>query len=428
MFESLEAVKKVRMPRRGQQLLTLALIGVLCGCPTFVIAGYGVALFSLLILICQNFKLFFIDRLSVRLPKAVFGLYILYILFFLLAANINGDAALKESGMNSLMVNYLTSGFILISISCTASDNSFINRAVTLIAWICLAGAAVTVLQFQGVKLGWGIWFLFNGSTNEALQGIAENLDKTGSQDVVDSVFCPGLVPTQVYNGYFLCACGFAPLYKFLAADKWKHRLFWGAGVALVIAALFCAQQRSAFFIFLMLMAVMCYTRYRFLTILSIIVVLIAVTWYMSSIPLEEFGRLLDFEDNTRERIYSAGFDFLSGHWQWGGRAIFVRTTPHGLSAHNIVFNAFIYSGICGAICILAIYIIMLWQCIRTIWNNLGHRFGYPVVFACALLAYNLISFTHNNSLVTGEPIIFIFYALLLQSLKLHGKKMHNME
>lgn len=392
------------------------------------IFGYGVPLFALLVLICQNFKLLFISRVPVRLPRNILFLYALYVLFFLLAANINGDASLKTMNMNSLIINYMTSALILISIFATIRVGQYLSKIITLLGIICVFGATVTVLQFTGSSAGWGIWYTLNSTTGEAFLNMADAVNGTG-QDVNAGAFCPGLTPTQVYNGYFLASLGFAPLYRFLSAEKLTTKLIWGAGTALVIAALFCAQQRAAFFIFLFLMALMCYSKYRLLTIITIVLAVITAGYFIATIPTDDFGRLFEFEDHTREKIYSAGRDFISEHWMWGGRNLFIKETPHGLTAHNILINAICYSGILGTLCILSIYIIMIWQSIKAIWNHLGHRFGIPVVFACALLAYNLISVTHNNSLVTGEPILFIFYALLLRSLSIERdeKTLHNM-
>lgn len=76
------------------------------------------------------------------------------------------------------------------------------------------------------------------------------------------------------------------------------------------------------------------------------------------------------------------------------------------------------YGGVFGAAIIITIYMRMCVSSIKPILKSLKNGITESVAFAYALLIYNIISLTHNNSLLTGDPIIWVLYGLMLLSLK----------
>lgn len=379
---------------------------------TVSIGGYGllVLLFFLLLLKSVNdlsgYK-------SQKLQVIDISTYFVYIIIFLVCTFFNGDGNL---GRNSLLINYFVCILIYIVISKDIRSRIEIDKIATVLLILMISDCVITILQYNNNSLGWSVWYFFNDAQTIKQATMIAKLD-TGSQILgKDYLFCPGIFPSVVYNGYIVGSLSPIALYKFYKAQTLTKKIISVLSVLLIVCSLIVIQQRMAFFLFVLAFVAMMFTRNKRQTILIAIGLLIVYLIYSFDIGAEQFGRLVDIEDKNREHLYANGFDYIFSHLWAGGRKEFIELNR--LSVHNIFLNAFMYGGILGAALIITIYVRMCATSIKIILKSLKNRITESVAFAYALLIYNIISLTHNNSLLTGDPIIWVFYGLMLLSLK----------
>ena len=331
--------------------------------------------------------------------RNVSKLYILYVVWFIFAGLVNGDF-IRFSGSISLLINYtncvLIGNLIVISIK----DKIILDRLSNLLLGVVVFNILITLAQFFNYELGWTIWNLLNPTINEIIE--ESMLEATqGDEQILGFNFCPGLFQSAVTNGYFMASFGLLPLV--LASKKSffiKRVIIYIIFVASLLTLLII-QQRAAFFIFIILSIVILYkTRKSQKAFVSII----------SEMSLAE---------DSRMTLFSQAIDYISSNFLFGGRAEFLDRTDK--NAHNFILNAFIYSGLIGAILLLTIAGKMMIDSARILIsrNNSG---SYPLFCSCALISYISIGLVHNESLVTGTPVVFILYSMLIVSLMIADK------
>ena len=379
---------------------------------TVSVSGYGIFVYLLIVLILQSG----ID-LQKKLPQQIdttdTWLYFYYAIIFFICTLFNGDG---DIGRNSLIANYMVCILVFSVISREFKSKAAIDKMANVLWVMALLDCTVTIMQYHNNTLGWGIWYFFNDAKTVEQSGIIDSLD-AGSQILGrNHLFCPGIFPSQVYNGYMVGALSAIALYKLQNAKTLLQRLTGMLSLLLIAYSLVVIQQRMAFFLFIFVFVAMMYSRSKLMTWLIAVGLLAVYLLYGIDVGENQLGRLVDLEDKTREHLYSNGIDYVFSHFWVGGRQEFM--VQNSLSVHNIFLNAFMYGGILGAALIIAIYLRMCIASVKVIVKSFSDRITRPVGFAYALLIYNLISLTHNNSLLTGDPIIWVLYALMLLSLK----------
>lgn len=356
-------------------------------------------------------------------------LYACYIVVFWLCSMCNGDG---DFGRNSLTVSYIISILIFYYLSFNINTARKLQIITNVIITILFFNCLITIAQYHNNALGWGTWYIFNDAETVSQAQLVEKLNGSKAQMIgSDHAFCPGIFPSQVLNGYILASLGIIALFEALKSQRFVYRVVHSVIVASVLYALFVAQQRMAFFLFMIACVCINFTKYKYQTI---IFAAIAATYFLTSeIDLSEdtIGRFANVEDKTREKLYETGINYIADHWLYGGRKAYLLIND--LSIHNVFLNSFLYGGVMGAILICIIYVRMCIRCLKIILRNFSHPICPTVAFAYALLIYNLISLTHNNSLLTGDPIIWVLYALMLISSQFNNetkskKKMYSLD
>lgn len=359
------------------------------------------------------------------LPTSVCALYAVYIFFFLVALNFNGDGGRGDSAVNSLLLRYFTCILIFLVLSRITVSQKNIRGMGTAIIALLVVDSAVTILQLFKEPVSWTLWSMVNAGANEkTLNAIKLATEQEGVEQILTKSFCPGLFPSTVTNGYFLACCGLFPLYRWFKSSRKKEKMFYGAAFAVGAYAVFACQQRTAFYLFLLSCMAICYCFHKRLAVWIMIGGVLFGLLYGLSIKTDELGRYASTTDHYREYIYSHGINYVTENLMWGGRLGFIKAA--GISVHTILLNAFIYGGFLGGLVILAIFVKMCWDAGKILLVSLKKGVMVSTMFAYGLMIYNLISLTHNNSLLTGEPMIFIFYALMLRAAQLEKAKTHT--
>lgn len=392
--------------------LLLFVIALICIGGSMSIGNYGVYL-PIFLLVSIMFLWNLIKKRKNYLPTTLISIYAFYVLIFWVCTLFNGDDDLQRV---SLTINYAISIIIYVLLSQQVKTVKSINQIINLLIFILFVNCIITLAQYYNVTASWGIWYLLNDVETIKQSQLIEKM-ATGSQEVGQGyLFCPGIFPTQVYNGYIVSSLGIFTLYKSIRSAKLLPRIYYYMVLAIVVYSLFVIQQRAAFILFIGACSVVFYSRYKLLTILLLISFILVFCFSNYEVSEDKIGRFANMEDETRERLYATGIDYILNHMVFGGRKNYVNI--NNLSVHNIFLNAFLYGGILGAILIIAIYCKMIFSSVKIILKNIYQQITPTTAFAYALLIYNLISLTHNNSLLTGDPLIWILYALMLISVK----------
>lgn len=272
-----------------------------------------------------------------------------------------------------------------------------------------------------------------------------EKMDQEGSESMALLLTRPGLFSSAVYNGYFHMTAGAASLVLIASKFQPLRLIPW----ILIVLGCICVQERGPIIILSVLSAVAFYKtlflkKYAYvLFVLVFAFVVYSLTGAIDSVlphgmdsrATQTTYMITDYDDSSSESqagysrymkesrfaelgldetgrgdIYDQATDYLIDHPFLGGYHRLART--YGMAPHNLFLNAFIYGGFVGGIAIL---FILLWQ-IKPLWRVLTKKIERtnPVCFFAGLayVAFTLNSFVHNKSIVTGDEMLWMLWAL----------------
>ena len=339
--------------------------------------------------------------------------YLLYMIWFLFAGLVNGDF-IKMSGTISLVINYLNCILVGILISFLNNKTKIFEQIINLLVCVVVFNMVITILQFFNNEIGWSIWTMLNPDTNEIIE---ESMLKANQVDIqiLGFNFCPGLFQSVVSNGYFMASFGLLPLVLSAKKSLLIKKMLMYCIYTMTLSTLLIIQQRAAFYIFLILSIIIIIRTIKFHKFYVVLIFCCAIALlYVGEITFD-LGRVneISMKEDVRYELFSEAVDYISTNLMFGGRADFLAQT--GKNAHNFILNSLVYSGLIGTIILIVIAGKMLVQSAKNIvyYDSLK---PYPLFFGCALISYISISLFHNESLVTGTPVLFILYGLLVVS------------
>lgn len=398
---------------------------------------YIVTLYIILLLIGRDFAIFGrFSATTILLPimichlvlnnsgqrykdiKSVITLYLIYIIWFFFAGSLNGDFAASSSSL-SLFINYFSCIMIATLIALKFRGIQQIKIITCFFYLILIFNILITILQFFNLGVGWTIWEWFNPDIDALTEEHFMDAIQGGGQELGIS-FSPGFFQSGVTNGYFMASFGLLPLVLSAMTSSTCKRVLLYCTYIFSLITLFIIQQRAAFFIFLFFSLLILYKTIKvqkgflFITFLG---VLYLVASYDGVLELGRF-REISLEEDSRYILFQQSIDYISHNLILGGRLDFL--TVSGKNAHNFIFNAFIYSGLVGAILLISIVCKMMLTSLKALLYIVP---SYSLFFSCALITYLLIGFVHNESLVTGTPVIFILYSLLVVTFTLEKQR-----
>lgn len=335
----------------------------------------------------------------------------LAIMFFCLIAN---GELFEYQYFKRLLAYHLPCFVVFYAILHKVNTRQQLEAVITLAVYILLFDSVVTIFQSQGNAYAWAI--------GQALAPIEEINEKATSQNSVIGIsIIPGIFGGVVRNAYYLCSLFPLVLLYNIRIYNYRTKLFSLLVLFIAAYAIFITQQRTAFY--LILVSFGAYWALRvvkkpILIILIFAILALFTSSIESSINSVDYGRLLDTQDDTRNRIWQVAFDFIPNNWLLGAPMKFQRIA--GLSAHNLVIDGIIFSGIGGFACLMLFVIKSLKLSVH---GCLGYLKGYygnmTVVLSLAFTSCILYGFFHNTSVLTGEPCIFLLLGLLLKSIEL---------
>lgn len=261
--------------------------------------------------------------------------------------------------------------------------------------------------------------FLHVSNSGDLLQYVSsrENTDSMAGFAV------PGLI-NDVGNGYFMSYMTILALYS---RDRQIH-LYNIAQYVFFFITLFFIQERAAFVAGGILSV---YAIFRILTMRGsghvTTRIIVSSILFVGAVIL--LPKAYDYMMSGSTRYATVGFDYASGRSSLNDTSTeFLSNNPMGgffdfyrqyhVYPHNLFFNALIYGGLIGGMCIF----ILLWKQVALVFSTITRRitpYNYELfLFSLMFIAYNLCSITHNQSVATGDPTFWILWGLCLTSYK----------
>lgn len=389
-----------------------------------LLVGHNILLFGRFSLpfyttILMTFNMFFQKQYCYRMfvGKKEMHIYLLYVVIFLFCSFFNGDLSSGQGHLVSLLVKYWGCFLVFFYTNVYVKTLDDVKVVFNILILIVAFNSVVNLLQFAETPYGLYIYKFFNNVEQETFLDYMVN---SGAEygEVTSSIFT-GIFASPVMNGYILASLGLFCMYYLFNKSRLIVKVCSFLVLVSVCISIFVVQQRSAFYLFaLSLLFISLLSRKR---IILFLIILFSIFYTVSNFDLElMMGRLFNFEDSTRDAIYNSAYEYVKSNFLFGGRINFSREV--GYSSHNIIFNSLIYSGVLGSICIFIILYIMLKNIFYTYLLALRRKnISIEVLCGMGCAIYNLISFTHNNSLVTGDYLIWLLYILMSILIKKNG-------
>lgn len=288
-----------------------------------------------------------------------------------------------------------------------------------------LINAFVSICQMYQLPYANAIsTFLLGNSINEIYDVMAIR-----SQDNMFGYTVPGLVG-PVPNGYLMSLIVVLSLYNKDGVLKIKNIVMF----CLFLYTSFIIQERTALVSCILISSYCLYNIitktpkgktklwiYMFVFVAFVIVLTYAPSFYtqlMSGDSRYSYGFSLQEE---RGEISDTALDYILNN-PLGGINEFL---TNGHYPHNILLNAFIYGGFLGGVSIIILLIIQFKIVLKSLnWNRVSSHslFFFAAIYTC----YTLNSLTHNLSLVTGDPTIWIVWGAILSKYELDNMKLNQ--
>lgn len=225
-----------------------------------------------------------------------------------------------------------------------------------------------------------------------------------------------GLFPNPVMNGHYL-------LFMFVTLLACiKNKLFSLRTIVPIIplAGLFFCQQRSAFFLAIIVLVCYLYFLIKKGIIKKGIILLLAVLLAIIVISGDNFdriissndyvseSRILSLEDTGRIEIIGNSIQFIGEHLLFGGHYLFMEET--NLPPHNLILDAFISGGLIGGLILLVLIIkqMHLGACATRSRYSLK-----CIVFGLCFFSMIGDAMFHNSGYTSGDSVVWISWALL---------------
>ena len=344
-------------------------------------------------------------------------LFYVFVFFFVLIGLTGGYAG---DTMTKFIAYYVVSIVAYFSTLLFVEKYEGTYYLIIALLMIGICNSVVTLGNMFMMPWGSQIMDFLHVSTSEELLQYVSSRENT---DSMEGFAVPGLI-SDVANGYFMSFMTILALYS---KDRQIH-LYNIALYVFFLITLFFIQERAAFVAGGVLSV---YALFRILTMRDsdhvkkrIIVSFILIVSAVVILP-----KAYNYMMSGSTRYATLGFDYVSGRSSLNDMSMeFLSNNPMGgffeffrqyhSYPHNLFFNALIYGGLIGGMCIF----VLLWKQVLLVFPTLARRispYNYELfLFALMFIAYNLCSITHNQSVVTGDPTFWVLWGLCLTSYK----------
>ena len=347
----------------------------------------------------------------ISIDHSYLKLYIVFLLLMGIAQLLNGEIV-EYQYFKKLLAYHLVCIVTFIAIEYYVNSYYDLKRVILLFTVVMLFNNITSILQFNGNDLGWRMGMFFSD--------IQEEIEFADRHDTLLGIsLTPGLFGHVVNNAFAIAVL--CPLSLSLIEKHTNIYIKIFVIITIIIAFITCfiTQQRTAFALFVVSIAVYLFVTFKRNFYISLLIVLILLI-IASNVDITEidFGRLSKTENNDRNDLYMYALDFISEHPILGGPMAYQKIA--GVSSHNLVLDSWIFSGFLGFVAMMVLYLKTIVECIKSVYKGIINNPNCYMVFcSLSVLIAMLYGMTHNTSYLTGNVIVFIALALMLKTLKI---------
>ena len=334
------------------------------------------------------------------------GIYSVFVLSYFICSSVTGyiDEALNKI-ITFYFIGYLGYASTILLVSRYKNEKLLTN----LLVIIGIINAIFILGQFTHNATVLHLTELLGINDNEYLKDIE------GRSEAASFFYMPGIFGV-VYSGYMTMVCS-------IISAKYQVSRLSILGLLLSILLLvvcFMVQERSSFaigIVFTLYLIVRALhgniSNKNKLWSLVLFIVLICVAGFALfkgyDILMQGESRMANVGlDVGRDEIYSEARKYIDDNPLITGFERF-NATYHSWP-HNLLLNAYVYGGFFGFLAIIVLLISMFVKMTPFLLKKITKGNAELMVLGIAFLAYNANSLVHNNSIVTGDTILWVLW------------------
>lgn len=340
--------------------------------------------------------------------------FFIFVCIYIIASIINSEFFRAYYIPN--FISYYFSAFVLIlGIPTIISTKDQLYTFMYAIFITFVLNSALTLFQFLNFDWAWELGTMSNAGLLREMETNSWLFESGNTTGFIGRTITAGFTGFVVTNGYFT-TCYFPT--ALFACEKLRNRRLWMIfTITLCVLTTFVNQQRSGFFfviLFIIFYLIFLY-KDKIKSYLLFPIILFAVIYLPSFLQAIDFGRLLDFQDSTRDSISNNFYSFITTVDSFfGGMSVY--TEQYGIMQHNSIKGAWVISGFWGFLCYLILYLRL---CIRLLKKVYLHVFYskytlLEVLLSISCLLYLAYSLTHASGLHNDGMMFWLTYSLLL--------------
>lgn len=284
-----------------------------------------------------------------------------------------------------------------------------------------LLNALTTIGQFFEIDIFNRIPEIMRINVSEDFFELAEETDEFVGRSL------PGLFSAAVQNGYFGMTATLLALWYQNKRFSLIRLIPWG----ICMIGLYVTQQRAPFFItsalsFFILFKVLGKERDGLTPILRlafVVGIILGVFFLWGYISSSEIRYVQGFQDRSRSGIIRKVMEYLSQHVLFGGR---FHSQSLGIRPpHNLFLNAWLYGGVLGFIAVAVITVKQVVAVVKQVLSeNAMDEYEYvSTILGLTFLAYTGNAMVHNQSIVTGDSVIWILWGAFISQVTLDDEE-----
>lgn len=347
------------------------------------------------------------------------GFYFVFIFFFGLSSLFTGYVV---DFLNQLIGQYFVAyvAFWSTKILVCKYDGTRVLLNTLIVAGVL--DAFITIFQAYGIGLGDNLLSILRLSNAQNYLDV-HNVE---NRDFLEFVL-PGMFSAGVYNGYYLMTVGLLSLYPQLR----KINIFLLTPWLVMLFACFCTQQRGPLLIMVVLSVFVIYrvlrtrtsTYFRFIVIFMFLIVVVYALEISYGLIMSGESRMaeLGYDSTGRDYIYSFTWNYFLDHPIIGG--YYYLTDNYGIAPHNLILNALIYGGILGGSALISLVVMQMRPIVGVLIKNNSTVSHTAFIVGVGYIAFTLNSFLHNKSIVTGDALLWMLWAVFYSEVLLAKRK-----
>ena len=392
----------------------------------------GVLLFSVLFLGSwaifgpinfRNFSAIVLFLISLLYKKSFPGdktvkTYFLWLVVYIMVNILSGNFANAEF-IRGLLTYHLLSVFAIVVVPRLVNDAHSIHIVSLWILIFYILNSIFTILQFLNVSQAWSI-STFISPMSEVGNDLLDNLNRV-SDGYLGRSITPGLTGFVVSNGYFLTFL-LPYVTKDFSSNEWKKRILSLFVLLLGIYAIFCTQQRMAFYLSLLYMVYVLITKTNRSTKFILLFFMLFYFLFNSELSFdsEKMGRLISFEDNIRSKTFDNFLIFMSDPMNvlFGMHEGGVGSNSEVMlltMCHNSLLDSVRRGGLFLMVLTLILYFRMFSKCFKYILDSRFHT-STTISLCLSCCCFLIYSLTHSTGLQSGSVECWLLYMLMLSS------------